>query len=259
MAQFADRRPLPFVALVLLVLQAIVVAALALSHALDVPLLALDLPVLLLNALVAIALLSVLRWWRAAGFVGPRRWRNLHLLWVPAALLLVPTLVLRPTLPPLEQLAMLSVAALLIGFQEEAIFRGIMLRALAGRGVVNATVIAAIAFGAIHANSFLVGRDPAFVVAQIVASTLGAVGLCALWFRLGTIWPLIALHAVNDVLQFSTAGGLEAQAVAGYLPVVKIVVSGLMAAYGVLLLRAELRERGRSDPAHDTRTARSAA
>lgn len=78
-------------------------------------------------------------------------------------------------------------------------------------------------------------------MAQIVASFLGGIGLDALWIRLRTIVPIIVLHAVNDFLQFSATGGLEAQAVAVYIPVLKIVISGLMAVYGLYLLRRYFR------------------
>jgi membrane protease YdiL (CAAX protease family) len=80
-------------------------------------------------------------------------------------------------------------------------------------GVMQSVLISALLFAIIHANSFLVGRDPLFVMAQIVASFLGGIGLAALWIRLRTIVPLIVLHAVNDFLQFSATGGLEAQGV----------------------------------------------
>lgn len=246
MGGFATRKPLLFVTLVMLILQATVLAALFVSQVFGVPLLALDLPVLLLNAVVAATLLSRLGWWRAAGFNAPRAWRNLHLLIVPAALLLGPTLLLQPQLPPLERVAVLVVITLLIGFQEEAIFRGVLLRALAPRGIIQAVLISAFLFGVIHANSLLVGRAPLFVVAQIVASFLGAIGLAALWYRLNTIWPLVFLHALNDFLQFTATGGLEAQQIATYLPYLKIGIASLIALYGLYLLRGALKGRATS-------------
>ena len=243
MGAFAARRPLVFGVLLMLFLQAIVLAFLLTSRWLGVPVVALDLPLMLANALVAAVLLSMLGWWRDAGFNAPRNWRNLHLMLVPVLLLLGPTLLLQPQLPPLDKIAPLVIVVLLIGFQEEAIFRGVLLRAFAPRGVLQAVLISAFLFGIIHANSLLVGRDPAFVVAQVVASFLGAIGLAALRFRIATIWPLVLLHALNDFVQFSATGGIEAQQVAAYLPFLKIGIAGLMALYGLYLLRDEIRRK----------------
>ena len=109
---------------------------------------------------------------------------------------------------------------------------------------MQAVLISAALFGVIHANSFLVGRDALFVVSQIIASFLGAIGLGALRLRMNTIVPLILLHALNDFLQFSATGGLGAADVEGYLPLLKIGIAGLIAIYGFYLLRGRKKETG---------------
>jgi uncharacterized protein len=243
MTAFAARRPFAFAAFVMLVLQAIVVLGLLASHLLGVAPIALDLPMMVVNCLVAIALISTLRWWSDTGFNAPSKWRNLHLLLFPVLLLLGPTLLVGPEFPTGGKMIALVVVTLLIGFQEEAIFRGVLLRALMPRGVMQAVVISALLFGVIHANSLLVGRDPVFVGAQILASFLGAIGLAALRLRLNSIWPLVLLHALNDFLQFSAAGGMEAQQVAAWLPLLKIAISGTLAVYGLYLLRGYWAQR----------------
>lgn len=237
MKNFAIQRPVLFAAIVLLVLEGIVFGALLLSRLADIPLLSLDLPMLLLNAVFAGILIGIMRWWKETGFNAPSQWRNLHFLIVPLVLLIGPTLFLQPQLPPLSRAIMLVIITLLIGFQEEAIFRGVLLRTFMPHGALRAVLISAALFGIIHANSFLVGRDPVFVMSQIFASFLGAIGLGALRIRTNTVVPLILLHALNDFLQFSATGGLEAGDVALNISILKIVVSGLLAAYGFYLLR----------------------
>jgi uncharacterized protein len=245
MSTFVARRPLLFVVLVMLTLQAFVLVGLLLSHLLDIPVISLDLPLMLLNALFAVVLLTSLRWWRKTGFNAPSKWQNLHLLLLPLSLLLVPFLLVQPQLPSADKLVVLAVVTLLIGFQEEAIFRGILLRALTPRGIMQAVLISALLFGIIHANSLLVGRDPVFVLSQIVASTLGAIGLAALRVRMNTIWLLILLHAFNDFVQFIATGGIEAQQVALYIPILKIGIGAVMALYGLYLLRGEAGRQAR--------------
>lgn len=237
MKNLATQRPVLFTVLVLLILEAIVLGALLLSNLAGIPLLSLDLPMLLLNAVFAAILIGVMHWWKETGFTAPSQWKNLRFIIIPLVLLVAPTLFLQLQFPPLDRAVILIVVTLLIGFQEEAIFRGVLLRTFMTRGAMQAVLISAALFGLIHANSFLVGRDLMFVISQIVASFLGAIGLGALRIRTNTIVPLILLHALNDFLQFSATGGLEAGEVASYVPILKIVISGLMALYGLYLLR----------------------
>lgn len=242
MKNFAILRPTLFAVIVLLVLEAIVLGALLISNLAGIPLLSLDLPMLLLNAIFAAILISVMRWWGETGFNATSHWKNLHFLIIPLALLIGPTLFLQPQLPSPDRIIVLIIITLLIGFQEEAIFRGVLLRTFMQRGTMQAVLISAAVFGIIHANSFFVGRDPLFVVSQIIASFLGAIGLGALRIRMNTIVPLVLLHAFNDFLQFSATGGLEAGEVERYLPILKIVIGGLMAIYGFYLLRGHKEE-----------------
>ncbi len=242
MKNFAIQRPTLFAFIVLLVLEAIVLGALLISKLTGISLLSLDLPMLLLNAIFAAILISVLRWWGETGFNAKSHWKNLHFLIIPLALLIGPTLFLQPQLPSPDRIIVLIIVTLLIGFQEEAIFRGVLLRTFMSRGTMQAVLISAAIFGIIHVNSFLVGRDPLFVVSQIISSFLGAIGLGALRIRMNTIVPLVLLHALNDFLQFSATGGLEAGEVALYISILKIVIAGLLALYGLYLLRGYKEE-----------------
>ena len=240
MKQLAQKRPLGFALVVMLILELLVLGGLLLSRIMNIPILALDLPLLLLNAVVAAVLLSWLGWWRVAGFNRPTEWRQLHLLILPLLLLIGPGLIVGVEWPAATSLVPLIVVTLLIGFQEEAIFRGLLLHALKPRGVMATVIISALLFGLIHANSLLVGRDPIFVLAQVVASFLGAIGLGAIRLRTNTVWPLVLLHAVNDFVQFTATGGLEAGDVPLMISLTKIGLSGIMAVYGLYLLRDEL-------------------
>jgi hypothetical protein len=244
MHAFVARRPIAFVALVLLALEAIVLVGLLVARLLGVPVIALDLPLMLINGVFAASLLTALGWWRASGFNKPSEWRNLHLL-LPLVLLLGGTLLLQPQVPNAGKVVALAVVTLLIGFQEEAIFRGLLLRALAPRGVLQAVLLSAVLFGVIHANSLLVGRDSVFVLSQMIGSTLGGIGIGALRVRTNTIWPLIVLHALNDFVQFTATGGIEAHHVALYIPILKIGINVVLALYGLYLLRGEFGQQAR--------------
>ena len=237
--EYVPRSPAKVVVWVMLALEAVLLACLGLAMlvAPSMAVASLDVPILMINAVVAAVLLSRLRWWRAAGFRAVQRSRDLLLMLPPVVVLLVPVLALGVDVPAAGKAAVLVVFCLLVAFQEEAIFRGVLLHALTRYGVGVAVLGSAALFGLIHVNSLLVGRDPAFVAVQVLTSFLGGIGLAALRLRLGSIWPLIALHALNDFLQFSAAGGTAVADASPLLLGTKIAVSVLIAAYGLVLLR----------------------
>ncbi|PYE50451.1 CPBP family intramembrane glutamic endopeptidase [Deinococcus yavapaiensis] len=243
---FKPANPARFALLVMLILEVVLLVLLGAAKLFlpSVPLLALDLPVLLVNAVVAAVLLTRLGWWRVAGFRSLERPRDLLLLTLPLALLVVPALLIGVDVPPLGKALALLVVTFLIAFQEEAIFRGVLLHGLMPLGMTRAVFGSALLFGVIHANSLLVGRDPAFVAVQVIASILGGIGSAALRLRFGSIWPLIALHAVNDFLQFSASQGLAVERAAPVLLIVKLGVASMMALYGLFLLHGiDVRSR----------------
>jgi membrane protease YdiL (CAAX protease family) len=116
----------------------------------------LSLPALALSAiangllsLIAAILLSLLGWWREAGFRLPPVRRDLLLFWLP----FVPVFMnlrhwIRPCSP--ANLLMFLGLALLVGFAEEAIFRGLILHSLAERGLWRAAILSALLFGTVH-------------------------------------------------------------------------------------------------------------
>ena len=167
---------------------------------------------------------------REAGFVGPGNWRNLHLLAVPAALAIVPVLGgVREVDTGL--LITLLVGYALTGFMEEAMWRGLVLRILQPTGALQAVLFSSVLFGASHLANVLFRESAALVVAQAVGAVCFGVGYAALRLRIHTIWPLMALHMLTDLL-----------AAIGALPKVPILVGQdvVLLIFGLLLLRRRI-------------------
>lgn len=88
---------------------------------------------------------------------------------------------------------MVCVAAPLI---EEFFFRGFFFTALRNwRGVWPAAIITGVVFGAIH-----VGSSP---VGALVPLMVFGIGLCLLYAKTGSLYPCIAVHAINNAVAFS--------------------------------------------------------
>jgi membrane protease YdiL (CAAX protease family) len=196
-----------------------------------------ELPVRVVAALVTtvVPLYFIWRigWWEDAGFVSTTR--NAYALTVPLILMFF-ALVLRGTVDIAPQrVNLLLVAVLLTGISEEAIFRGLFMRAFLPRGKWQALLIPAVLFGAAHLVQSLGGlmtlEDNLLQITEAVTFGLlyGAVRL-----RINNLWPLIIIHALEDLF-FVTSGLLDGVYVMTDIPLpiflIKFVTSIVVAIY----------------------------
>lgn len=189
----------------------------------------------------ASALLWVMGWWREAGFNRPAAWRSMHLHWIGLVLPLCAIFILGIRMTEPSRLLGLIPVVLLIGIQEEMIFRGLAMRALLPGGALRAVIITSILFGLMHLGNLFGGADLAYTLVQVLASTLGAVGLGAIRVRTNTIWGLVLLHAINDYTMFITRDEINVtQAQSTFYLVGKVAYTLVMLAYGLYLLRDQL-------------------
>ena len=186
-----------------------------------------------LEILLAGLLLTRLRWWRESGFNEPPRWRNSHLLWVP---LLVGALPLfgGVSIPGPAFFASVLLAAFLAAFADEALYRGVMWRALVPTGLVRAVLLTALLSGALHFAGLVVLSRPwpeAFLLATL--TTCGGFTYAALRWRTASIWPVILLHFASAfVSSVSTPG-----AVPYLVPLLFFAGTLGLVVYGLFLIR----------------------
>ena len=108
-----------------------------------------SLVLVLVGALLVAALLTGFGWWRLAGFVGTAKWRDLHVLWLPVLILVLPFLGgVRPL--PTNELLTLVVGYAATAFFEEALYRGVVLGLLRPRGIWSAVIISSVLFGLVR-------------------------------------------------------------------------------------------------------------
>lgn len=123
-----------------------------------------------------------------------------------AGLLIVPALViLAPFAAGIKDVGLQVGSTLVVGYvatgiYEELWFRGLVLRSLASWTPGRAALLSSALFGLTHLANIAFGANPAITAAQVVGATCFGVGLAALRLRGVSLWPLIVLHALGDIV-----------------------------------------------------------
>lgn len=182
--------------------------------------------IIALSILVAIGL-TLLGWWKVAGFNGLSAWRSLPLAWVPWGIVMVLPFLQGFKSSSWGTFFYLLIAYALTGFTEEGLMRGIVLRILQPLGVTRSVVISSLLFGLMHVANLLY-RNPFIVLAQMVGAFVHGIGLAAIRLRSNTIWLVVILHGVHDLLLRYT----------NFPPIpLDVVQVTLLMLYGIYLLR----------------------
>ena len=204
--------------------------------------------VLLILAAAVTGLLAASRGWRTAAFRA--RVDHPWLLVLPAAVALAP-LIGGVQLPGAGLLTVFIIGYAVTGFFEEALFRGLIVGVLRPVGVWPAVWISSALFAAAHLPNMLFGQAPAITVAQAVGTFCFGVGYAAVRLRTGSLWPLMVLHFLTDLL-------LQVDALPAWAHWTCMVGGDtVLLVYGVLLLRRSARAIG--DQPADTATVEPSA
>lgn len=179
-----------------------------------------------LSVLVAIAL-SMLGWWKAAGFNFPAEWRDSRLMIIPFLIILGLPFLMGVKTTDRGTFFYLLIGYALTGFMEEGLMRGIVLRVLKPTGTTRSVVISSLLFGLMHIGNLLY-RNPFIVFAQMIGAFVDGIGQGAFRLRTNTIWFPIILHALHDLaLKYTNFPVIP-------LDVVEVT---LLMIYGIYLLR----------------------
>lgn len=187
------------------------------------------------NAVLCVLLALVLSRTRSWHTVGFRRAPARQLLWVLPMCLPV-LLNLYPGLDPggVAPVAGFLVLALMVGFVEETAFRGLMLRALAPRGVWRAVVTTTVLFSLTHLMNIMAGEAGLQAGLQLLYSAAIGFAFAALALRSGVIWPLVVVHALIDFVAFMQDPA--ATVPVGVEVALDVTVTVVFLAYGLVVM-----------------------
>lgn len=126
----------------------------------------------------------------------------------------------------------LTAMELVVGFSEELVFRGFILRALLPGGATRAVLVSSALFGLVHLGNIIYGASVVVTLLQVVGVFAFGVGMAAIVLRGGAFWPVILIHALsNAALRFSYITPQRLPT-----PLISAIVMTLMLIYGAVLL-----------------------
>ncbi len=199
------------------------------------------------QAFIALGGLIWIGWLSVAGFNGPSRWRSLYLLWLPALLSLffIASAFVTPASGAIVVILAI-VNAFLVGLDEEARFRGVILQALLPYGSVGGAILSSLFFGLAHLNNLLTHAPAMVVLAQVIGGALLGFGFAACRLRTRTIWPLIIFHMLYDfpanITLFNSRSFVVVSSMLSTTSLVAVTIAliapgCILACYGLFLLR----------------------
>ena len=160
---------------------------------------------LLAGTVFLVAVLSFLRWDHV--FKDPGRLQMNKLLWAPVVLMAVGAVIRITGIPgdiPFDLIALIVAAGVLVGFTEETLFRGILLRGMRAGQMpeIQLALIVSLAFGLFHLTNLAVGSPAEIVVVQVVIAAITGFALYLALRGTGLLVAGMALHGFWDISTF---------------------------------------------------------
>ena len=169
-------------------------------------------PILISFIPTALFLLFYFSWkrkWTYYGFKREMKRAN-WILYLPLLIILIVLCLQGFSSQPIEIIIFYIGFAILIGFVEESIYRGIMIKILLPLGILPAILTSSILFSVTHMLNLLSGQSLGQTGLQLAYSFLIGIVLAQLFIKTGNIFPLILFHSLHNLIQFLGSGGSSA-------------------------------------------------
>ncbi|MGH2480204.1 MAG: lysostaphin resistance A-like protein, partial [Ktedonobacteraceae bacterium] len=154
-----------------------------------------------LLALVVAVPIIVLGWWSEAGFTRGINGRGVVVCIMPIVLVVLPVLLGLPAIVGRASISMIITTAalvLLVGFVEEGLCRGLLLRSLLPGGIWVSVLLSSLLFAGLHLANILSGLPWNYVAGQLLIAFGSGVLFAAIRLRTRSIWPSLLMHAAHD-------------------------------------------------------------
>jgi membrane protease YdiL (CAAX protease family) len=172
----------------------------------------------LITGSVLVLFLTILGWWKNIGFVRIKKGGVKFLLPILILALIILNVAwvmdesnkwfLGFNSP--QQLLLLVVTMLMLGFVEEGLFRGVLFYGLSTKLTPLYTVtISAFIFGLFHFVNIFTGAEVIATVYQAIHAFAMGFLYASLRLKIGAIWPLMIMHALWDFSLFTIQSSVK--------------------------------------------------
>lgn len=161
-------------------------------------------------AIVLVAAVFLIGWGRETGLLSMPRWRAtlftlpylafvLFLVFATYGAALLENEDFALTSAQLWSVGVASFTALVVGFFEELLFRGVLLHGLRSKlPAIAAVLLAALVFGLFHFVNWVGGQPLGITIFQVAGAIGGGIFFGALVLWTGSLWPSIVMHGLWD-------------------------------------------------------------
>jgi membrane protease YdiL (CAAX protease family) len=204
MKNFIEKHPFWFSLLfTIIVMQILGFAVAVIGRVLGLPDLVIRTSAMGVITIVSLIFIWRISWWKDAGLVNTTQ--NVYALAVPLILTFFPLVFFGTTTLEPTRASLFLLAVLFTGISEEAVFRGLFIRAFLPYGKWRAILLPAVIFALAHiVQSLGGGMSLGENLTQIANAFFYGVMLGAVRLRINNIWPLIILHALIDMFWVTT-------------------------------------------------------
>lgn len=135
------------------------------------------------------------------------------------------------------QYIILAFFTIAIGFNEEIYFRGLALKILEPKGKKRAILWSSIIFGVLHLINVLNGKEPLYLVLQMIFAFLVGFVLAEIVSITKSLWGVIIWHAAHDYIASITGDALDAMAL-----IILAIQVGILIIYGLCIWKISKAE-----------------
>ena len=105
------------------------------------------------------------------------------------------------------QIILITICMICVGFFEEIIFRGFLMKAIMNKNKRIAIIISGVLFGVIHLLNIFIGNDILLTIIQVFYATSFGLMCAVFFYRTNCIIPCIICHSILNVFKCGQCKG----------------------------------------------------
>lgn len=98
-----------------------------------------------------------------------------------------------------QQILLISIAMLGVGFSEEILFRGFLMKAIMNKSTKVAILLPSMIFGIIHITNLFSGANIITTILQIIYATFFALMCSMFFYKTNNIIPCMICHSITNI------------------------------------------------------------